>query len=203
MPTVLETEEDVTTQEAAHSRRSRGEDAVPAPGHSTRNAPQDYRQVNGWGADLDPANRPSFPKELPSDVKTVRGEVTSWQTPRTRIHVSNEHPNLTPVFGESVPAKGLSGLLRDYAFEYGEATNRHWMTLLLADRVLVLESLVGGLFTGKPDNYIREKGWSAKLKYHSSNTLQKQKQQTLMWVGGTILGAVVVGVVLNRVLAED
>jgi hypothetical protein len=203
MPTVLETEEDVTTQEAARSRRSRGEDAVPAPGHSTRNAPHDYRQVNGWGADLDPANRPSFPKELPSDVQTVRGEVTSWQTPRTRIHVSNEHPNLTPVFGESVPAKGLSGLLRDYAFQYGEASNRHWMTLMLADRVGIMESLVTGLFTGKPDNYVREKGWSAKLKYRSSNTLQHQKQRTLLWVGGAVLGAVVVGVVLNRVMAED
>jgi hypothetical protein len=203
MPTAVETEEDVTTQEAARSRRSRGEDAVPAPGHSTRNAPQDYRRVNGWGADLDPASRPSFPKELPSDVQTVRGEVTSWQTPRTRIHVSNEHPNLTPVFGESVPAQGLSGLLRDYAFQYGEASNRHWMTLLLADRVGVFESLITGLFTGKPDNYIREKGWSAKLKYRSSNTLQQQKQKQLLWVGGAVLGAVALGVVLNRVLAED
>jgi hypothetical protein len=203
MPTAVETEEDVTTQEAARSRRSRGEDAVPARGHSARDVPQDYRQVNGWGADLDPANRPSFPKELPSDVQTVRGEVTSWQKPRTRIHVSNEHPNLTPVFGESVPPQGLSGRLRDYAFQYGEASNRHWMTLMLADRVLVVESLVTGLFTGKPDNYIREKGWSAKLKYRSSNTLQQQKQKQLMWVAGAVLGAVALGVVLNRVLAED
>ncbi|MEA2491795.1 MAG: hypothetical protein QOH21_3587 [Acidobacteriota bacterium] len=200
MPTATDTEEDLSTQEAARSRRSIGEDPVPAPSHSSRNVPSDFRQVNGWGADLDPANRPSYPKELPSDVMTVRGDVRAWQVPQDRVHLSNEHPNLTPVFGESVPPHGLSGLLRDYAFQFGEATNRHWMTLLLADRVDVFESLIGGLATGRPDRYIKEKGWGAKLKYADTNTLHRKKY---VLVAGAVLGAIALGLVLNRAMAED
>ena len=44
------------TRTAARSKRTFGEDAVPAPGHSTKNLPRDFRQINGWGADLDPKN---------------------------------------------------------------------------------------------------------------------------------------------------
>ena len=111
-----------------------------------------------WGADLDPAIALRI-EELPSTVRTARGEVRDWQKPHTKVHVSNEHPNLTPVFGASVPSRGLSGWLRDYAYEYGEATNRHWMTLILADRVDIDEHLATDLLAGRPDNYVREKGW--------------------------------------------
>src|SRR5207253_7460861 len=86
--------------------------------------------------------RPMFPRELPSTVETVRGDVKDWQKPKVKVHMSNEHPNLTPVFGTACPPKGLSGLLRDYAYQYGEATNRHWMTLLLADRVDMVETMI-------------------------------------------------------------
>jgi hypothetical protein len=128
------------TRKAASEKRTLGEDAVPSPGHSTKNLPRDYREINGWGADLDPANRPSYPRELPADVMTARGDVRHWQRPQQKVYMSNEHPGLTPVFGETCPPAGLSGMLRDYAFQFGEATNRHWMTLMFADRVNVLES---------------------------------------------------------------
>ena len=128
---------------AKSTKRTRGEDAVPVPSHSARHVPSDVRTINGWGADLDPANRPSVPKELPSSVTTARGEVKHRQTPRTRVFMSNEMPDLTPVFGETVPPHGLSGMLRAYAFQYGEATSRHWMTLMLADRVDRVETALG------------------------------------------------------------
>lgn len=193
MPTTTQSEQQITIEQAKHSKRSLGEDAVPARGHSCDHVPADYRQVNGWGADLDPANRPMFPKELPSDVKTVRGHVTSWQVPRSKIHISNEQPNLTPTFGENVPPKGLSGMLRDYAYEFGEATNRHWMTLILADRVDIVESMVADLFRGKPDNYVREKGW---LAYTQSDEGRKRA----MTVGAAALGALAVGLVLTKAI---
>jgi hypothetical protein len=165
MPVATHTEENQTPEIAKGMKRSLGEDAVPAPGHSTANVPADYRQVNGWGADLDPANRPAYPKELPSTVMTARGEVKHWQEPHTRVHVSNEHPNLTPTFGASRPPHGLSGRLRDYAYEFGEASNRHWMTLVLADRVDMVETMIMDAFRGKGDNYVAEKGWPALMKY--------------------------------------
>lgn len=118
---------------------SRGEDPAPAPGHKAGRVPAEYKKIHGWGADLDPRKRPMVPMELPSTVTNVRGIVKHRQVPQHKIHMSNEHPDLAPVFGTSAPPRGLSGMLRDYAYEYGEGTNRHWMTLLIADRVDMLE----------------------------------------------------------------
>lgn len=141
MPTIHENESHDALPRDPHLRRSRGEDSVPAPSHDRTQVPQDVRQINGWGADLDPAKRPMVPMELPSDTTALRGEVGARQEPRHKVFVSNEHPDLTPVFGESCPPRGLSGIIRGYAYEYGEGTNRHWMMLMLADRVDVLEHL--------------------------------------------------------------
>ncbi len=174
-------------RESARRKRTRGEDPVPSPGHSTANLPADYRQINGWGADLDPKNRPSVPRELPSDVMTARGDVKHRQTPRMKVFQSNEHPDLTPVFGETCPPSGLSGLLRGYAFQYGEATNRHWLTLMLADRVNILERLVIDAFRGHPDHYVEEKAWRA----NATRPLA---------IGAGIIGAVALGLALNAAL---
>jgi hypothetical protein len=183
-------------QPEQHVRRSRGEDAVPARGHSTEHVPADFRTINGWGADLDPANRPSFPKELPSTVTTVRGEVREWQQPTHRIHVSNEHPDLTPAFGDSCPPKGLSGLLRDYAYEYGEGANRRWLTLMLADRIDIIEHLITDAFRGRPDNWVREKGWTTRFFTKSDNRLQRKHILT----GLAVAGAVAAGFMLTRAM---
>lgn len=187
------------TRESARAKRTIGEDPVPAPGHSADHVPADFRQINGWGADLDPANRPSVPRELPSEVMTVRGEVKHWQKPRTKIHVSNEHPGITPVFGESCPPHGLSGLLRDYAYQFGEASNRHWLTLLMADRVDVIESMIADALRGKPDHYVEEKGWAASLRErHASHG----SGQTYLLIGAGILGAVTLGILLRRAATD-
>lgn len=144
MPTIHGNESHDALPRDPQLKRSRGEDSVPAPSHDATRVPQDVRQINGWGADLDPAKRPMVPMELPSDTTSLRGDVGARQEPRHRVFVSNEHPDLTPVFGESCPPKGLSGMIRSYAYEYGEGTNRHWMMLMLADRVDVLEHLFTG-----------------------------------------------------------
>lgn len=144
-------------------KRSRGEDPYPLPCHRRNAVPDYYKDVDGWGADLDPADRPMSQRELPSDVETVRGEVEHRQTPTHPVFVSNEMPDLTPVFGTSCPPHGLSGRMRRLAFEYGEGTGRHWVTLLAADRVDMIESTLGALFRGAPDNIPAEKGWLMRL----------------------------------------
>lgn len=40
-----------------------------------------------------------------------------------------------PVFGTSVPARGLAGAIRKAAYRYPDHWARHWMMLLFADRV--------------------------------------------------------------------
>lgn len=177
-------------------KRSAGEDAAPAPSHSASHVPDNYREIRGWGVDLH--ERPMFPKELPSTVETVRGDVQDWQQPHVKIHMSNEHPNLTPVFGTACPPKGLSGLLRDYAYQYGEATNRHWMTLLLADRIDMVESMISDAMRGNPDRYMKEKGWSAFFTYADPATRRKY-----VTFGALALGAVVLAFVAKNALADD
>lgn len=162
------------------------------PKHVTDTVPRDYRMIPGWGLDLDPRNRPMVPMELPSDVTNVRGEVRHWQVPHDKVHMSTEHPNLTPVFGLASPPRGLSGAMRNYAYRYSEGTNRHWMTLTMADRVDVFESLIGSLFTGKPDRYIKEKGWTAGMKYGRG-----EMRPGLLKVMA-LVGAVALGVALLR-----
>ena len=46
---------------------------------------------------------------------------------------------LTPVFGTSCPPRGLSGAMRTAAYKIPEHFNTHWLLLLAADRVDVLE----------------------------------------------------------------
>ncbi len=46
---------------------------------------------------------------------------------------------LTPVFGTSVPPRGLSGLLRRAGYAIPEHFTSHWFVLLIADRVDVME----------------------------------------------------------------
>ena len=185
------------TRELQRSERTRGEDAVPAPGHSTANVPADIRRIPGWGADLDPANRPAVPRELPSTVMTARGDVKHWQEPRTKKLVTNEQPGITPVFGETCPLRGLSGMLREYAYQYGEGTNRRWMTLILADRVNIAESMIWDALRGKPDRYLHEKQWGTKLR-HSPET----RRNTLLF-GGLLISAVAIGVVATRMREVD
>ncbi|HKS25662.1 MAG TPA: hypothetical protein VJZ76_22930 [Thermoanaerobaculia bacterium] len=162
------------------SKRTLGEDPVPVPSHTNEHVPVDVRSISGWGADLDPANRPSVPRELPSNVTTVRGDVRHRQQPRSKIHQSNEHPDLTPVFGETVAPGGVSGALRDYAYQFGEATNRHWMTLMLADRLDVYTTLAADLLRG---DGTRSDG--------------ARKQRALI-AGGAVVGAIALGVWLAR-----
>jgi hypothetical protein len=118
-------------------------------------------EVNGWGADLDPANRPAVPKEAPSDVTTVRGRVGERQQPLVKIHQSIEHPDLTPVFGTACPPRGLSGRMRDVAYQFGEGRLARWMTLMLADRVDVIEGLLEDARNAQIPNVVRERGLGA------------------------------------------
>ena len=173
-------------------------DTALDPHHVKETVPHDFRAIKGWGVDLDPKNRPMFPMELPSDVQTVRGDVRDWQVPHQKIHNSIEHPNLTPSFGTSCPPKGLSGLMRDYAYRYSEGTNRHWMTLIFADRVDVLESLIGGLLRGKPDNIVEEKAWPTRLR-----AVDPARRVRFMAGGAAaIVGAIALGIMVSKTFED-
>jgi len=155
-------------------------------------------KIEGWGADLDPANRPAVPMEKPSEVLTPRGKVTVRQVPTVKIHKSIEHPDLTPVFGTSCPPSGLSGRLRDFAYRFSEGRMTHWLTLLLADRVNVVEGIVEDLRKGRVPNPIKERGWKSELTHASS----ARKRRGLL-IAGVSFGAIGLAVILSRRLREN
>ncbi len=129
--------------------------------------------IPGWGADLDPANRPAVPKERTPPRLDVPWDAPAQQPRSVRVFHSTERPGLTPVFGTSVPPSGVSGLLRAGAFRYSENDVRHWLMLLFADRVNVVEGLLDDLAHGHVPNVFAEMGLAAEWKYNRAGFVRK------------------------------
>jgi hypothetical protein len=94
--------------------------------------------------------------------------------PRER---SIEHKFLTPVFGTSCPPKGLSGVIRKYAYaKYSEGRAAHWLLLLAADRVDAKEAILRSLLSTRPDNPITQTGVLSEFKRHGIASRFGQKR---------------------------
>jgi hypothetical protein len=102
----------------------------------------------------------------------------SWERPpqqpiTTEILHSIERPNVTSVFGTSTPPSGLSGAIRRIAFRYSESSYGHWLPLMLADRVSVVEGLLGDLKYGHVPNIFAELGWKAEWKHNRTSLVRR------------------------------
>jgi hypothetical protein len=117
-------------------------------------------RIPGWGADLDPADRPAFPRErFDPAASGARWEFPERQPELQPRERSIEHGMLPPVFGTAVPLKGLSGRLRRYSYaRFSEARAAHWLLLIAADRVDAWESHLRSFATLRPDNPVTETG---------------------------------------------
>jgi hypothetical protein len=143
-------------------------------------------RIPGWGADLDPRNRPSVPRErfdlTATGAHWVFPEQQEEKWPRER---SIEHEILTPVFGTSSPPKGLSGVMRKYAYRrFSEARAAHWLLLLAADRVDAIESHLASFMTLRPDNPITETGILSEPSHRAISSRFGQKRSDLkhIWI---------------------
>ncbi|HZH44723.1 MAG TPA: hypothetical protein VEY50_11640 [Lysobacter sp.] len=117
--------------------------------------PHDPTRVHGWGADLDPTQRPAVPMErTPPRLDGVHWDEPEQQQQNVEVLRSVERPTITPVFGTSVPPSGLSGVIRRAAYRLSENDIRHWLMLMAADRVNVVE----GVFDD-----VRETRWGRRL----------------------------------------
>lgn len=100
----------------------------------------DHSHIPGWGADLDRGNRPAVPMErTPPRLEGVHWDEPEQQLQTVELLQSIDRPGIPPVFGTSVPPSGASGWIRRRAFQRSENDIRHWMMLLMADRVNVVE----------------------------------------------------------------
>ncbi|MGY1729887.1 hypothetical protein ACI798_00080 [Geodermatophilus sp. SYSU D01045] len=109
-------------------------------------------RIPGWGADLDPADRPSYPKlQYPADTGA------HWDFPERQPGAegrerSVEHAFVTPVFGTAQPLHGLSGAIRRYAYaRFSEGRLAHWLLLVAGDRVDAWEHHLRSFASGRPD----------------------------------------------------
>lgn len=128
-----------------------------------------YKNIKGWAIDADPRSRPYFPIH-----KMQANTGAHWITPEKQavdmeILKSSELPRLTAVFGTSIAPKGLSGIIRRFAFRYSESEYLHWIPLLLADRINVVEGLISDLLHGHIPNIFSEMGMGADWKYDRQN----------------------------------
>ena len=136
---------------------------------------KDPSQIKGWGVDTDPKNDPTYPMKNRNDGEHAG---YSWERPpqqpiTTEILHSIERPNVTSVFGTSTPPSGLSGSIRRFAFGYSESSYGHWLPLMLADRVSVVEGILGDLKYGHVPNIFAELGWKAEWKHNRTSLVRR------------------------------
>jgi hypothetical protein len=156
------------------------------------NIPNEYSHIKGWGIDADPENEPTYPikKYTGDDHKRINWERPPLQPVNMEVLHSNERPNMTAVFGTSVPLSGLSGAIRRFAFKYSESSYGHWLPLLIADRVNVIEGIIDDLKHGHIPNIFAERGWKAEWKHNPKGLVQK------VAIGIAVTSAVIM--LLNR-----
>jgi hypothetical protein len=142
--------------------------------------------IKGWGSDLDPAVRPGVPRDKAPEIgaETLYADMPQ-QVAWVKIHKSTEHGRLTPVFGTSCPPKGLSGVMRNAAYHYSEGRLAHWMLLLLADRVDVVEEMLNDIVHLRGPRIIKEMGLKSEWKHNRAAVVRNAV------VAGVAVGAIV------------
>src|SRR5688572_25993327 len=125
-------------------------------------------RIPGWGADLDPKDRPSVPKlKFQEDLTGAHWEFPERQPEKWPRERSIEHRFLPPVFGTACPPRGLSGVIRRYSYaKYSEGRAAHWLLLMAADRVDAWENHLRSFLTLRPDNPITETGVRSEFTHH-------------------------------------
>jgi hypothetical protein len=149
---------------------------------------QNPSQLPGWNIDNDPENDPTYPMRTrtPDDHKGYSWERPTQQPITIEVLHSIERPNITAVFGTSVPPSGLSGVIRRFAFKYSENSYLHWLPLLLADRVNVVEGVLADLAHGQVPNIFAEKGYPVEWKYDRKGLIIKLATAAAI-VGGAVV----------------
>jgi hypothetical protein len=131
-----------------------------------RETPEQLRaRIPGWGADLDPADRPSHPKLVYAPESTG----AHWRFPDRQPGAegrerSIEHAFVTPVFGTAQPLHGPSGAIRRLAYRrFSEGRIAHWLLLIVGDRVDALGSHLRSFASLHPDNPLTQTGVLSEL----------------------------------------
>jgi len=154
-----------------------------------RNMDDRTKDIPGWGMDADPENDPTYPMKhmTGADHDRFNYEKAPQQPIDRELLVSIERPAVTRVFGTSTPPSGLSGAVRRWAYKYSEATATHWMSLILADRINVVEGKINDLKNGVFPNPWIERGWRAEWKHNRTAFVGRMATTALLITAGILL----------------
>lgn len=143
--------------------------------------------IIGWGVDADPNNDPTYPirNQLGDRGLTRQWKRPAIQQPHVEILQSIEHLRQPAVVGTSTPPTGLSGALRRLAFRWSESNWLHWLILLGADRINVVEGVFNDLLHGHIPNIPAEMGIRSELKFNKPGFVRK------LLINATILAAII------------
>lgn len=144
---------------------------------------QNRYDVRDWGVDADKSKRPAYPMWKEPE----EGTGAHWSTPEQQPHFhdfySRERPRPTRVFGTSVPPKGLSGQVRKLAFKFSESEWEHWIILLFADRINMVEGIFDDLRHGVRPRFLEERGWQVDKKFKTRRYKKVVALSTVAVVG--------------------
>ena len=175
--------------------------AVPKEGSDTlvqtSSGPVDTSVIVGWGVDADPENEPTYSyRDRSNDDHSGKWDRPPQQRGHVEILQSVEHKQRPAVFGTSTPPRYLSGMMRRFAFRWTESHWAHWMLLMGADRVNMVEGIVEDLAHAKVPNIPKEMGVPAEWRHNKTGLVKK------LAVAGAIGGAVSALVKLRKSAAE-
>lgn len=157
----------------------------PQPNVTEGSGKKDFSHIHGWGADLDHKDRPAYPMErTPPRLDNVHWDRPEDQPLKMKIYHSTERPGITPIFGTSTPPSGLSEKIRDVAYKLSENDIRHWLLLLFADRINMVEGIGQDLMEGHVPNIFSEMGLKAELKHNPVGFAKKLAvTSAVVWIG--------------------
>jgi hypothetical protein len=146
-----------------------GELVVP----SSRSA-VDTSAIVGWGVDADPRNDPTYPyRDRSLDDHSGEWRRPMQQQSEVEILQSVEHKQRPAVFGTAGPPKWISGAIRRLAFRWSESNWIHWLLLVGADRVNMVEGLVEDVAQARIPNIPKEMGVPAEWKHNKAGLVKK------------------------------
>jgi hypothetical protein len=134
----------------------------------------DTSTIPGWGVDANPDNDPTYPyRDRSQDDHSSKWERPPLQHSDVEILQSIEHVRTPAVFGTSTPPSGLSGVIRRGAFRWSESNWMHWLLLMGADRINVVEGVVQDLARGKVPNIPAEMGIRSEWRHNKKGLAKK------------------------------
>jgi hypothetical protein len=144
-----------------------------------------HEHILGWGVDADKSVRPNYPMwKIPSEGTGAHWGVPAQQ-PNFKDFVSLERPGPTHVFGSTVPPSGLSGFVRKLAFKkFSEGHWEHWILLLMADRIGIVEGYIDDFAHGVRPKPLIERGWNVDKKFKTRRYKKVMTLGALAVVGG-------------------